>query len=63
MTRLTPTRVTVVVPTHQEAENIEAFLRGARATLPDAHVIVCDDGSPDGTGSIADHVAVEIGNS
>jgi dolichol-phosphate mannosyltransferase len=58
-----PARVTVVVPTYQEAENIEAFLRAARAALPEAHLIVCDDGSPDGTGSIADEVGGEIGNS
>ncbi|MGH9228093.1 MAG: polyprenol monophosphomannose synthase [Acidimicrobiales bacterium] len=55
-------RVTIVVPTYQEAENIDAFLRAARAALPDAHVIVCDDDSPDGTGSIAGRTGVEIGN-
>jgi dolichol-phosphate mannosyltransferase len=56
-------RVTLVVPTYQEAENIERFLRAARATLPGARVIVCDDGSPDGTGSIAEMVGLEVGNS
>lgn len=55
-------RVTLVVPTYQEAENIEPFLRAARATLPDARVIVCDDASPDGTGSIAEKVGLEVGN-
>jgi dolichol-phosphate mannosyltransferase len=53
--------VTLVVPTYQEAENIGSFLRGARATLPDAHIVVCDDSSPDGTGVIAEEVGVEIG--
>jgi dolichol-phosphate mannosyltransferase len=57
-----PTRVTLVVPTYQEAENIEPFLRAALATLPEASVIVCDDNSPDGTGSIAEKVASEIGH-
>jgi dolichol-phosphate mannosyltransferase len=56
-------RVTVVVPTYQEAENVGSFLRAARATLPDARVIVCDDNSPDGTGAIAEEVGSEIGNS
>jgi dolichol-phosphate mannosyltransferase len=56
-------RVTLVVPTYQEAENIERFLRAAHATLPGARVIVCDDGSPDGTGSIAETVGLEVGNS
>jgi dolichol-phosphate mannosyltransferase len=56
-------RVTIVVPTYQEAENVGPFMRAARAALPDARVIVCDDSSPDGTGSIAEEVASEIGNS
>jgi dolichol-phosphate mannosyltransferase len=55
-------RVTLVVPTYQEAENIEPFLRAARATLPHARFIVCDDSSPDGTGTIAEKVGVDIGN-
>ncbi len=54
-------RVAVVVPTYQEAENIEAFLRATRDVLPDAEIVVCDDGSPDGTGEIADKVGAEIG--
>lgn len=54
-------RVAVVVPTYQEADNIEAFLRSARATLPEATVVVCEDNSPDGTGKIADEVAEELG--
>jgi dolichol-phosphate mannosyltransferase len=57
-----PACVALVVPTYQEAANIEQFLRVARATLPDARVIVCDDNSPDGTGSIAERVGAEVGN-
>lgn len=55
-------RIALVVPTYQEAENIESFMRTARAMLPTADLIVCDDNSPDGTGKIADEVGVEIGN-
>ena len=55
-------RVTLVVPTYQEADNIEPFLRAAAAALPGARVIVCDDGSPDGTGASADRVGHELGN-
>lgn len=55
-------RITLVVPTYQEADNIEAFLRAARATLPEARVIVCDDASPDGTGAIAEAIGRELGN-
>lgn len=50
-----------MVPTYQEAENIGPFLRAARAALPDASVIVCDDDSPDGTAALAEAVGVEVG--
>jgi dolichol-phosphate mannosyltransferase len=55
-------RVAVVVPTYQEVENIEPFLRSVRATLPDAHIVVCDDNSPDGTGKVAEEVGHELGD-
>ncbi|MCB0976285.1 MAG: polyprenol monophosphomannose synthase [Acidimicrobiales bacterium] len=51
----------VVVPTYQEAENIEAFLRAVRNAVPDFDVLVVDDGSPDGTGELAEKVAADIG--
>ena len=48
----------LVLPTYNEAENIEAFLDAARAKLPtSAHVLIVDDSSPDGTGEIADRLA------
>jgi dolichol-phosphate mannosyltransferase len=55
-------RVAVVVPTYQEVENIEPFLRSVRATLPDARIVVCDDNSPDGTGKVAEEVGQELGD-
>lgn len=49
--------VLVVIPTYQERENIESILgRVVRAT-PDTHILVVDDGSPDGTGKIAEAMA------
>jgi dolichol-phosphate mannosyltransferase len=54
-------RCALVVPTYQEAENIEGFLRAARLALPDAHIVVCDDASPDGTGELAEKVGADIG--
>jgi dolichol-phosphate mannosyltransferase len=62
MTSRESAQITLVVPTYQEADNIEPFLRAARTALPGARVIVCDDSSPDGTGSIAEEVGHEIGN-
>ncbi len=44
----------IVVPTYNEAENIERLLDAIHAHLPQAHVLVVDDGSPDGTGGLAD---------
>jgi dolichol-phosphate mannosyltransferase len=48
----------VVLPTYNEAENIEAFVAAVREKLPaEARVLVVDDNSPDGTGRIADRLA------
>jgi dolichol-phosphate mannosyltransferase len=50
----------LVLPTYNEAENVEAFVAAALAKLPDsARVLVVDDNSPDGTGEIADRVAAD----
>lgn len=54
-------RAVVLLPTYDEAENIEPMLRTLRATAPHVDVLVLDDSSPDGTGEIADRVAAEIG--
>ncbi len=51
--------VTVVVPTYNEAENIEPLVRQLLALPLDLRVIVVDDNSPDGTGEIVDRLAAE----
>lgn len=51
----------VVVPTYDEAENIEPLLRRLRAAQPDVDVLVVDDGSPDGTGALAERFAAADG--
>ncbi len=54
----------LVLPTYNEAENIEAIVRSSLPHLAStglAHrVLVVDDGSPDGTGDIADRLADEL---
>jgi dolichol-phosphate mannosyltransferase len=50
--------VLICIPTYQEAENIAAIVGRALAAVPEAHVLVADDASPDGTGDIADLLAV-----
>ena len=54
-------RAVVVAPTFNERENIEAFLRAVREAAREADVLVVDDGSPDGTGQIAESCAAELG--
>jgi dolichol-phosphate mannosyltransferase len=50
----------LILPTYNEAENIAPFVAAAQAHLPDtARVLIVDDGSPDGTGEIADRLAAE----
>ena len=55
-------RVLIITPTYQEAENISEFLRRARAAMPDADILVVDDNSPDGTADIADATGAELGH-
>ena len=55
------TATLVVLPTYDERDNIEEVLRRVRAAVPDAHVLVVDDASPDGTGDLAEAVARELG--
>ena len=57
--------VWVVLPTYNEAENLEPIVRASldvlRASAADGHrVLIVDDGSPDGTGAIADRLAAEL---
>ena len=54
--------VLVVVPTYNEAENIERVVRAIHGALPDAGILVVDDGSPDGTADLAEALVAEIGD-
>ncbi len=51
----------MVLPTYNERENVAALLTAVRATLPAADVLVVDDNSPDGTASIVEEVAADLG--
>jgi dolichol-phosphate mannosyltransferase len=54
----------LVVPTYNEAENLEPFVRKVLPRLASAagehRVLIVDDSSPDGTGEIADRLAAEL---
>lgn len=47
----------VVIPTYNERANLPGVLERVRTATPDAHTLVVDDGSPDGTGEYADEIA------
>jgi dolichol-phosphate mannosyltransferase len=49
--------VLVIVPTYNEVENLERILQRLAASVPSAHALVVDDGSPDGTGELAEELA------
>ena len=53
----TSRRAVVVVPTYNEAGNIERLLESILAVDPNIGVLVVDDSSPDGTADIVDRVA------
>jgi dolichol-phosphate mannosyltransferase len=50
-------RVLVIIPTYNERENIELIADRVLAAVPKADLLVVDDGSPDGTGKLAEAMA------
>jgi dolichol-phosphate mannosyltransferase len=61
----TPGRTYVVVPTYNERENLPVLVEQIRnlvrsGALPDVRVLVVDDNSPDGTGDVAEKLAVQF---
>jgi len=54
-------RAVVIVPTYNEADNIQRFLTQIRQDAPNIDILVVDDNSPDGTSQIAKEVANRLG--
>ena len=54
-------RLLVVLPTYNEALNVQTMLRELRAVVPEASILVVDDTSPDGTAELAQGVGAELG--
>ncbi len=51
-----------MTPTYNERENLARFVEATRKALPEAHLLIVDDASPDKTGEIADELAANDGN-
>jgi len=55
--RATTGKALVIVPTYNERDNIARLIDLVLAQGPEFEILVVDDGSPDGTGEIVDHMA------
>ncbi len=52
----------VIIPTYNEKENIEKMIRKVLSLEPEFHLLLVDDGSPDGTGTIIKELQKEFPN-
>ncbi|OMC29430.1 dolichol-phosphate mannosyltransferase [Mycobacterium sp. GA-1841] len=51
-------RALVIIPTYNERENLPLIVGRVHHANPEVHILVVDDGSPDGTGQLADELAL-----
>jgi dolichol-phosphate mannosyltransferase len=54
-------RTLIIVPTFEEATNVEPFLAAIRDAVPAADILIVDDSSPDGTADLAERAGAELG--
>lgn len=47
----------IIMPTFNEIENLELIIEAVQKVMPTVHFLIIDDGSPDGTGELADTLA------
>ncbi|AMO61379.1 glycosyl transferase [Mycolicibacterium phlei] len=52
-------RTLVIIPTFNERENLPLIVGRVQKARPDVHILIVDDNSPDGTGDLADQLALE----
>jgi dolichol-phosphate mannosyltransferase len=55
-------RALVIIPTYNEAGNVVRVIERVRSAVPDAEVLIVDDGSPDGTADLAEAAGREMGS-
>ncbi len=53
----TATQVLIIIPTYNEMDNLARIVPAIQEVLPEAHILVVDDRSPDGTGDLAERLA------
>lgn len=51
-------RTLVIIPTYNERENLPLIVGRVHAAVPHVHILIVDDGSPDGTGELADELSL-----
>lgn len=56
-------KLLVVIPTYNEALNLPHLVPRILAVMPEAEILVVDDGSPDGTADVARRLGTEHGGS
>jgi dolichol-phosphate mannosyltransferase len=50
-------KLLVIIPTYNEIENIESIITSVFSSSPQAHILVVDDNSPDGTAAVVERIA------
>lgn len=55
-------RAVVLLPTYDERDNIVSMLEALRSSAPSVDIVVIDDDSPDGTGTLAEEAAARLGS-
>jgi dolichol-phosphate mannosyltransferase len=58
----TAKKVLIILPTYNERESIVLIIPDIREYLPDAHILVVDDSSPDGTSQIVKDLSADVPN-
>ncbi|HEU5227189.1 MAG TPA: polyprenol monophosphomannose synthase [Ktedonobacteraceae bacterium] len=49
----------IIIPTYNEVENLQPLLQEIFSYVPQTHILIVDDNSPDGTGQLADRIHEE----
>ena len=62
MAELNQSKLLISIATYNEHDNLRPLVESIKNFMPQAHILVVDDNSPDGTGKLADVLAQELPN-